>query len=143
MTEADREITTARVIGAPRETVFRAFADQEQLAKWWGPAGFTNTFREFDFRPGGYWRFVMHGPDGTDYTNESVFDEIVVPERIVFTHLRTMHRFEMTLTFTAEGDRTRLGWRMLFDTVEECEKVKAFAGNANEQNLDRLEAHLG
>jgi uncharacterized protein YndB with AHSA1/START domain len=61
-----REIASGRVIDAPRRKVFKAFADPTHLARWWGPKGFRNTFEEFDFRPGGTWRFTMHGPDGTD-----------------------------------------------------------------------------
>jgi len=83
---ADREIISTRVIAAPRDLVFKAFSDPENLARWWGPKGFTNTFHEFDLRPGGAWRFVMHGPDGVDYPNESVFVEVVKPERIVFVN---------------------------------------------------------
>lgn len=138
-----REIVSTRVFDHPRTVVFGAFTDPEKLSKWWGPAGFTNTFDEFDFRPGGFWRFTMHGPDGTNYINESQFVEIVEPERIVFIHLRTMHRFKMTMTFDeVEGNKTRLTWRQEFDTAEECEKVRIFAGPANEQNFDRLTSIL-
>src|SRR4051794_12623895 len=84
---SDREIVATRVFDAPRELVFKAWTDPEHLAQWWGPTGFTNTFHEFDLRPGGVWRFVMHGPDGVDYKNENVFVEIVKPERIVFDHV--------------------------------------------------------
>ena len=76
---ADREIASTRVFDAPRERVFRAFSDPQVLARWWGPDGFTSTFQEFDFRPGGAWRFVMQGPDGADYRNESEFIEVVSP----------------------------------------------------------------
>ncbi len=84
---SDREIVSTRVFDAPRERVFQAWTDPEHLARWWGPKGFTNTFHEFDPRPGGVWGFVMHGPDGVDYKNRSVFVEIVKPERIVFDHV--------------------------------------------------------
>jgi uncharacterized protein YndB with AHSA1/START domain len=139
---ADREIVTMRLIDAPRRLVFKAWTDPDHLARWWGPKGFTNTFHEFDPRPGGAWRLVMHGPDGVDYTNESVFRELVEAERIVFVHLRPMHRFQVTATFADEVGKTRLVWRMLFDSVSECEKVKGFVIEANEQNLDRLETEL-
>ena len=72
---SDREFANSRVFDAPPERVFRAWTDPNHLAQWWGPKGFTNTFEEFDLRPGGPWRFVMHGPDGTDYKNHSVFGE--------------------------------------------------------------------
>ncbi len=139
---SDREIVTTRVLQAPRELVFRAFSDPDQLAQWWGPKGFTNTFHEFDMRPGGIWRFVMHGPNGVDYQNESVFVEVVKPERIVFQHLKPMHRFHMTMIFDEQAGKTLLTWRMFFESKAECDKVKTFAVEANEQNFDRLEAQL-
>lgn len=138
----DREIVSTRVIAAPREKVFRAFSDPAQLVHWWGPAGFTNTFHEFDLRPGGEWKFVMHGPDGTNYRNRSVFAEVVPPERVVFDHLETMHRFRMTIALDDAGGTTRITWRMRFETPEECDKVRAFVPRCNEENLDRLEAQL-
>jgi uncharacterized protein YndB with AHSA1/START domain len=136
-----RSITSTRVLDAPREHVFEAWTEPAHLAKWWGPKGFTNTFHEFDPRPGGAWRFVMHGPNGADYPNHSVFREIVKPERIVFDHV-SGPRFNVTATFDDLGGKTRLVWRMLFETGAELEKVKSFAVEANEQNLDRLAEHL-
>jgi uncharacterized protein YndB with AHSA1/START domain len=138
---AGREIVTTRVFDAPSELVFEAWTDPDQLMRWWGPKGFTNTFHEFDPKPGGAWRFVMNGPDGGSYENESVFVEVVKPERIVFRHV-SVPQFQVTATFTDQADKTKLTWRMLFETVAECEKVKRFAVEANEQNLDRLEEHL-
>lgn len=139
---ADREFVTSRVIDAPRERVFRAFSDPAHLARWWGPTGFTNTFHAFDLRPGGAWRFVMHGPDGVDYPNESVFVEVAAPERIVFEHLSD-HHFRMTITFAAqEGGRTLVGWRQVFDTAAERQRIARFVIEANEQNLDRLAAEV-
>ena len=138
---SDREIVTTRVFNAPRELVFRAWTDPDHLAHWWGPKGFTNTFHEFDLKPGGFWRFVMHGPDGGDYKNESVFVEIAKPERIVFRHV-SAPRFQVTATFADQAGKTKLTWCMLFESVAECDKVKRYAVEANEQNLDRLEAQL-
>ena len=138
----DREIVSTRLINVSCEAVFGAFADPKRLAQWWGPKGFTNTFKEFDLRPGGFWRFVMHGPDGADFSNESTFLEVVKPERIVFQHLEPIHRFETTMTFAAEDGQTRLTWRMLFESADECEKLRNFIADANEQNFDRLEAYL-
>jgi uncharacterized protein YndB with AHSA1/START domain len=112
------------------------------LAQWWGPNGFSNTFHEFDFIPAGNWKLTMHGPDGTDYPNESIFDEIIEPEKIVFTHLRPMHKFQVTATFEDSGEKTKLVFRMLFATPEEFEKVKLYVLQANEQNFDRLEKVL-
>ncbi len=76
---ADREIVITRLIAAPPELVFEAWTDPEHLAAWWGPDGFTTTTTALDMRPGGVWRFVMHGPDGRDYENRITFEEIVRP----------------------------------------------------------------
>lgn len=137
-----REIISTRVFDAPRQRVFRAFSDPKQLAIWWGPNGFTNTIEVFEFRVNGDWHVTMHGPDGTDYPNESVFLEVAPPQRIVYLHLRPMHRFQMTMDFVDRGQQTELTWRMLFDSDEECERVRAFVVPAGEQNFDRLAAHL-
>lgn len=139
---ADREYVCSRIFDFPRERVFRAFSDPEQLVKWWGPNRFTNTILKFDFREGGDWHLTMHGPDGTDYRNESVFVEIVEPGRIVFDHLRTMHRFLMTMIYADVDGKTRLTWKQRFESPEEWKRVKEFVPAANEQNFDRLEEHL-
>ena len=138
----DREFVHSRLIDAPQARVFRAFAEPTHLARWWGPDGFSSTFEVFEFRAGGTWRFVMHGPDGTDYPNENAFREIVTPERVVLEHLSDTHHFFLTITFAAQGDQTLVGWRQVFDTAEHKEKVAKFVLEANEQNLDRLAAEV-
>ena len=138
----DRELISSRVFDYPREVVFRAVTDPNVLAKWWGPAGFTNIFEICEPRPGGAWRFVMQGPDGTRYPNESEFVEVVPPERIVLVHLRPMHRFVLTMTFADEAGQTRLTWHMLFDSAEEVERIRPYVPAANEQNFDRLQEQL-
>src|SRR6185295_18780203 len=107
---SDREIISTRVIPYPRTRVFGAFRDPQVLARWWGPAGFKNTFHVFEFRPGGKWSFIMHGPDGTNYKNESVFTEIVEPERIVIDHI-CWPEFQMTVTLTDQDGQTAIHWR--------------------------------
>lgn len=142
MNTVDRELATSRVLDATPAQVFAAFADPARLALWWGPKGFSNSFEQFDLRPGGLWRFTMHGPDGTDYANESRFVEIVPGQRVVFEHL-SQHWFEMTIAFEAHaGGRTCVSWRMVFDSAAHREQIAEFVIPANEQNLDRLEAHL-
>lgn len=137
-----REFFASRIFSAPRERVFEAFSDPAQLEKWWGPKGFTNSFETFEFRPGGAWRFVMHGPDGTDYPIAKDFVEVVLPEKIAYKNLEPTHRFTMTMLFTDLGERTGLSWRMLFESVEEATRVRQVVSDANEQNFDRLAAHL-
>ena len=140
---ADRECVHSRLIDAPVERVFMALAEPTRLARWWGPNGFTSTFEVFEFRPGGRWRFVMHGPDGANYPNENVFLEVVAPERVVVEHLSEDHHFLLTITFARQGGQTQVGWRQLFDTAEHRDHVAPFVVEANEQNLARLaaEAH--
>jgi uncharacterized protein YndB with AHSA1/START domain len=138
----DREFVHFRLIDAPRERLFRALAEPSYLARWWGPNGFTSSFEVFEFRPGGTWRFVLHGPDGTDYPNENVFKEIVAPERVVVEHISDTHHFLLTITFTAQGNQTLVGWHQLFDTAEHRQEIAHFVQDANEQNLDRLAAEV-
>jgi uncharacterized protein YndB with AHSA1/START domain len=133
----DSEIISTREFDAPREHVFQAWTAPELLARWWGPEGFTNTFHEFDLRPGGTWRFVMHGPNGVDYPNHNVFAEIVPRERIVLDHLSNPE-FRVTATFEDLEGRTRLTFRQRFKNIEEFERIKTFCVEANEQNFDRL-----
>lgn len=139
---ADREIVSRRVFAAAREAVFSAFSEPQQLAQWWGPEDFTNTIQEFDLRPGGRWRMIMHGPNGTEFHNEKVFVEVVPNERVVFDHLQPMHHFRMTLLLLDREGHTELTWKMLFDTAAEVSRLRKFIALANEQNFDRLAAHL-
>lgn len=136
------EIISQRDFATPRERVFEAFSNPHHLIHWWGPKGFTNTFHEFDLRPGGAWRFVMHGPDGTDYPNGKDFVEVVPPERIVFDHSDPQHRFRMTMTFAENLQGTTLTWRMRFESAADHAKLKDFIAAANEENFDRLAAYL-
>lgn len=138
---ADREITSVRVFDASTGQVFQAWTDPAILALWWGPKDFKNTFEVFEPRPGGDWKFVMHGPDGTDYKNESVFREIERPSRIVLDHISSP-RFQIVATFVAEADKTKLSFRMIFETAEMRDRVKGVVVNANEQNFDRLAEQL-
>lgn len=140
--QASRELVSQRVIAAPPAAVFACLADPVRLARWWGPAGFRNTFETFEFRPGGTWKFVMHGPDGTDWPNHSVFREIAPPSRVVLEHLGSVHHFVLTITLEDRGGATALGWRMVFDTVAERDDTARYAIRCNEELFDRLEAEL-
>ena len=139
---ADREIISTRVFAATPAQVFAAFADPARLALWWGPNGFKNTLHEFDLRVGGKWRLTMHGPDGANYENVSEFLEIVPAARVVYQHLEPVHRFRMTMTFAPRGPQTELTWTMRFENADEVAKIGKFIVAANEQNFDRLAAHL-
>ena len=118
-----RSIIGTRIFDAPRELVFSAFTDSKHLAQWWGPNGFTTTTSAFDFRPGGAWRFVMHGPDGRDYQNRVMFDVIEPPSRLVYRHTGDEDvepvKFTQSLTFAdLGGGKTRLTWHGTFASAE-------------------------
>jgi uncharacterized protein YndB with AHSA1/START domain len=135
-------VDTKRVLDAPRERVWECFADPERLAVWWGPNGFTNEFSRFEFKPGGLWTFVMRGPNGHGYPNESRFVELVRPERIVLEHI-VVPFYRNTMTFKDRSGKTELSWHAVFQTADENnEKFKAFIVEKNEENFDRLEACL-
>ena len=117
---SDREIVITRVFDAPRDLVFGAFIDTEHVGDWWGPAGFTITTHTMDVRPGGEWRFVMHGPDGTGYDNRIVYRAIEPIDRLVYAHVDEAGRelFETTATFTDQKGKTLLTFRGLFPSKE-------------------------
>ncbi|WP_228519745.1 SRPBCC family protein [Methylophilus sp. QUAN] len=128
---------TSRLLPYSPAAVYRAFAMPELLAKWWGPEGFTNTFEVFEFKPGGQWRFVMHGPDGKRYPNESVFAALEPNSKIVIEHV-CAPLFTLTVKLTAVVNGTEVSWAQVFADVETAEAVRHIVVPANEQNLDRL-----
>jgi uncharacterized protein YndB with AHSA1/START domain len=140
---AGREMRASRVFDAPRALVFQMWTDPAHVGKWWGPRGFTTTTSAIDIRPGGTWRFVMHGPDGTDYPNEILYVAVDAPERIVYEHVGPPHH-RSTITFEDEGTRTRVSVHMVFDSAQELEAVvnvhKADAGL--QQHLESLADEL-
>lgn len=133
-------LNTRLISASPRE-VFAAFEQADMLAKWWGPDGFTNTFQTFEFKPGGRWVHVMHGSNGANYPNESVFREIERDRKVVIEHV-VVPWFTLTVTLAAEGGQTRLTWLQAFENAAVAEKMRPLAATANEQNLNRLEAVL-
>jgi uncharacterized protein YndB with AHSA1/START domain len=144
---ADREIVISRVIKAPRELVFEAFTEVRHLSRWWGPEGFTTTTRAFEFRVGGDWEFVMHGPDGTDYQEWIGWTEIAPAERIALRHGESRgdpNAFESVLTFASDGAATRIEMRTVFPTRElrdeAVERYHAIEGGR--QTLSHLAAYV-
>jgi uncharacterized protein YndB with AHSA1/START domain len=140
---ADREVVIDRLVGAPRELVFQAFTEVRHLSRWWGPEGFSTTTREFEFRVGGEWVFVLHGPDGTDYREWISWTDIVPPERIAMRHGEFRgdpDAFESVLTFTPEGAATRIEMRTVFRTAAQRDEAveKYSAVEAGRQTLGHL-----
>lgn len=135
----NQEIVTVRVLYFPKKEVYTAWSNPDQLKIWWGPKGFSNTFEEFNFQPGGHWKFVMHGPEKGNYKNECEFLEIDEPNLIYWKRI-SQPLFHVCVTFEeSENKKTKITFRMIFDSVEECEKIKPFVVDKNEENFDKLE----
>ena len=135
----DLEIITVRILNFPKKIVFKAWSDPELLKVWWGPNGFTNTFEIFDFKPGGRWKFVMHGPEKGHYQNECEFIAIDTPD-FIFWKRHSQPLFKVCAVFeVVEIEKTKVTFRMIFDTTEERDKLKPFVVDKNEENFDRLE----
>lgn len=151
---SDTEILFSRVLHAPRELVWEAWTDPKHVGQWWGPRGFTTTTKRHEFRVGGYWEHVMHGPDGTDYPNKSKFLEIVPLERITYllgggSDLEADERrgatFRATWTFeTVAPGQTRLTGRMVFPSKEARDRVIRDYGavEGGKQTLERAAEYV-
>jgi uncharacterized protein YndB with AHSA1/START domain len=147
-TTTDREIVMSRVFDAPRTLVWQAWTEADRVAQWWGPNGFSNTISEMNLRPGGVWRFIMHGPDGTNYPNKIVYEEIVEPERLVYMHGsdggNDISDFHVTVTFDEQGKGTRVTMRSLFPSKDSRDYVVREYGalEGAQQHLGRLAEYL-
>lgn len=141
-TTPDCEIVSSRIVNASQELVFEAWTNPDHLKIWWGPNGFTNTFTEFDLREGGKWSLIMHGPEQGHYHNESEFFKIEKPSLIAWKRI-SKPLFNVVATFEKIADKeTKILFRMVFPSAADCNKVKTFAVDKNEENFDRLEAEL-
>src|SRR6478609_11349930 len=147
----EREIISTRILKAPRELVFEVWTNPNHVVHWFGPKGFTNTIHEMSVKPGGVWRFTMHGPDGNDYPNKIVFKEVVKPSLLSFDHgwdvedIKSDPRtFEVTINFVAKGKTTELIMKMVFKSKEVKDEVveKFGAIEGNKQMMDKLEEYL-
>ncbi len=155
---SETEIRVTRTFAAPRELVWKAWTDPAQLARWWGPLGFTTTTAAMNIRPEGTWRFTMHGPDGTDYENLVTYLEVCEPERLVYKHAGDTKAetdggklepvsFTVTATFEPAGpqsDRTSVTLSMVFPSRQQRDFViKEYgADEGTKQTLARLAEHL-
>ncbi len=147
---SDREIRITKNFDAPRDLVFDAWTEPEKIGQWWGPDGFTTTTFEMDFKPEGVWKFIMHGPDGTDYNNRIEYTKIKRPELIKYDHFGHLDKdgdpphFKSTILFEEVGNQTKITMQMLFPTKEAREKSAEFgAVEGANQTLGRLAEYLG
>ncbi|MCV2350921.1 SRPBCC domain-containing protein [Paucibacter sp. Y2R2-4] len=135
---SDRRQTS--IPASPAE-VFAAISDPARVARWWGPAGFSNTIHVFEFEPGGRWELTMHGPDGANYPNESRFTRIQADRLFEIEHLNG-HHFVLTLELQASEAGTQVSWCQTFDNVAHYEALAPFVAQANQENLERLAAEV-
>ena len=133
--------STSREIPAAIEQVFAAISDPKRLARWWGPAGFTNTFDVCEFRTGGRWSFTMHGPNGGHYRNESVFAEIEPTAKVVVEH-RSEPKYRLSIHLAPSAAGTIVTWTQTFESADVASRIEHIVVPANEQNLDRLTAEV-
>lgn len=140
------EIRITRVYDAPIETVWDAWTDPAQVAQWWGPRGFTLTTHSKDLRPGGNWDYTMHGPDGVDYPNSTLYHEVEEHKKLVYDHGGHADRpplFRVTVLFSESGGKTLMDMTMTLPTAEEAAATRKFVkevgGNAT---WDRLAEYL-
>lgn len=140
---SEREITISRLLNAPVALVWEVWTHPEHIKNWWGPYGFTNTIHSMNITEGGEWNLTMHGPDGTDYKNKSIFKEIVLHKKIVYEHA-SAPKFLATIEFEEREDKTNIKWNMLFETREQfIQVVKTFkADEGLKQNIEKLESYL-
>jgi uncharacterized protein YndB with AHSA1/START domain len=129
--------STSREIPASIEQVFAAISDPQRLARWWGPAGFSNTFDICEIKSGGRWSLIMHGPDGHDYPNENVFAEVVPPCKVVVQH-PSEPKYCLTIGLTAAAGGTVVTWSQAIESPETARRIEHIVIPANEQNLERL-----
>jgi uncharacterized protein YndB with AHSA1/START domain len=133
----DASFRTERTLPFSPQVVYNAFASADVLAAWWGPEAFINEFETFEFIVGGRWTFVMVGPDGARYPNQSVFTELEPASRVVIRH-DCEPFFTLTVQLSEAAEGSHVLWQQVFDDPQIAQAVKAIVEPANEQNLDRL-----
>lgn len=141
MNDSATTFATTRHIPATPEQIFAALVTPERLARWFGPAGFRNEFLVCDLREGGQWKYIMHGPTGKHFANESRFAVIDAPRRWQIHHV-SQPRYKLTLELVPAAAGTEVRWTQTFEDAEVARKVAAIVIPANEENLDRLTAEV-
>jgi uncharacterized protein YndB with AHSA1/START domain len=147
--KTEKEVRFTRVFDAPRELVFKVWTEPKHLALWWGPHGYTNPVCEVDVRPGGAIRIDMRGPDGTVYVMTGVYQEVVRPERLVYTisvldeEGAPLFELPTTLTFAENGGKTTLTLHAkVVKATAKAAPMIAGMGEGWSQMLERLAAYV-
>ena len=141
------QIITSRLIAAPRDLIWKAITTPEHLQHFWGPDGFTNSYKQFDLKVGGQALFTMHGPDGTDYPNRFIFLTIDPPHLLRFEHDNggegpVDHKFTGEIELIEEAGKTRIELRLIEKDMAARDLIAQFALEGGRQNLDRLAAFV-
>ncbi len=140
------ELYITRIYDAPVKMVWDAWVDPKQVAQWWGPRGFTLTSKNKDVTPGGKWIYTMHGPDGVDYPNITVFHEVEKYSRLVYDHGANENQpplFRVTVEFTETQGKTKMEMTMAMATAEVAKETKKFIKSASgDSTWDRLAEYL-
>lgn len=158
--DAELDLLLERLVDVPVELVWKAWTEPEHLKQWFTPEPYETVECEIDLRPGGIFRTVMRGPDGTVYDNDAgCYLVVEPPHRLVWTSaLGPGYRphppdggedgepgwhFTAELTFEAVGDSTRYSARAIHATREAAEAHEEMGfsegwGTA----LDQLVAHM-
>ncbi|HUS03220.1 MAG TPA: SRPBCC domain-containing protein [Chitinophagaceae bacterium] len=138
----NRKLRITKTFNASVELAWEAWTNPKEIVHWWAPTGFTTTILKMDVREGEEWLMTLHGPDGKNYPNKSIFREIIPLRKIVYEHLNP--DFVATVLFEQKDNKTVMDWSMLFDTAAMRDiVVKTF--NADEglkQNVEKLENYL-
>ena len=141
------ELYLERIYDAPIKTVWEAYTDEKQAAKWWGPRGFTITTHSKELKPGGKWNYTMHGPDGKDWPNIATYHEVEKYSRLVYDHGATETTpplFRVTAVFKElPNNKTKFEMTMALATEEAAKEtakfIKAAGGNST---WDRFAEYL-
>jgi uncharacterized protein YndB with AHSA1/START domain len=133
-------LLVSRTFDAPRRLVFEAWTKAEHLSKWFSPRPLTTSRCELDFRPGGVFRLVMRAPDGTEFTFDGKFGEIVVPERIVFSgKIHDDNETHTIVTFAENGEKTTLTALQTYSFVSDATRGAPIGWGLT---LDQLGEHV-
>jgi uncharacterized protein YndB with AHSA1/START domain len=159
----NQDFVITRIFDAPRDLVWKAFTDPEQMKQWWGPKGFTVIASKMGLRPGGTYHYGMKAPDGTAMWGKFVYREVVAPERMVFINsfsdeaggitrhpMAPTWPLEMLSTFTFEeapGGKTKLTIRWSPHNATDEERKTFDAGHDSMRQgwggtLEQLTAYL-
>ena len=135
--EQSRTVISSRIIEAPVEDVFDAYANPKKIVHWWGPGGFTLTTESIDLKEGGHWHFIFKGPDGTEYKNHLIFHKIERPHLFIVDHLSSP-KYHGAVTFDNMSNRTQVTMYWTFENTEIFARIKDIVTAGNEGNFDRL-----